>query len=207
MSTIDERLEAATRGDLAYLKQHVVADDVEEGDHHGYRVLHYAAQKGHLECVEWLVEKRNANVDAKTRVGYTPLSGAAAWGRVDVCEYLLRQVVYVDEPDRHHRSALYWAIRMDKKECVRLLINSGARISLVVVDHAIHSIPDYIHRNEAAKEACRSTSLLLMGLYRKRKVAVFRGNGYDALFIISRIVWGSRGDQAWDRVADEMKGK
>ena len=72
MSTIGERRLAARNGDLAYLKQHVVADNVEEGVGIGWRVLHYAARYGHRDCVVWLVENMNADLDVKTNIGWTP---------------------------------------------------------------------------------------------------------------------------------------
>jgi len=206
MSTADDRSEAASRGDLAYLKQHVVVGNVEEGAGGGWRVIHEAASEGHLECVEWLVEKMEADVDAKSDDGSTPLSWAAFDGQVDVCHYLLqRRGVSIDEPDDDQRSPLHWAIRNNHKECARLLINSGARISNVVLDNFLPCIPDWAHQIVANKEACRSSARLLMGLYRKRRVAVFKGNGYDAIYIIARILWGARMDGAWERVAEDAK--
>ena len=83
---------AAESGDLAVVKLFVESGmSVHTPDNdYGLTVLHFAAWKGHLEVVEYLVGQ-GADVNAKTDDGDTVLHFAAWDGHTDVVRYLVGQ--------------------------------------------------------------------------------------------------------------------
>ncbi|MGB9602646.1 MAG: ankyrin repeat domain-containing protein [Limisphaerales bacterium] len=80
---------AAENGDLETVKKLVGQDAklIDAPDREGKTPLHYAAAKGHLAVVEWLV-KNGANVNARNSSGITPLYLAKGFGKKDVAEFL-----------------------------------------------------------------------------------------------------------------------
>lgn len=54
----------------------------------GWTALHFAAEKGHVECVELLL-REGAEVDARSLTGSTPLHLAAERGRKECMTLLL----------------------------------------------------------------------------------------------------------------------
>lgn len=81
--------DAAENGDLETVKKLVSADSklIDAPDREGKTPLHYAAAKGHLNVVEWLV-KNGANVNARNSSGITPLYLAKGFGKKDVAQFL-----------------------------------------------------------------------------------------------------------------------
>ena len=65
--------------------------DVNAKDNKGNTPLHKAAQKGHLEFIEFLVGK-GADVNAKNDDGNTPLHRAAYYGQFQVIKFLTSQL-------------------------------------------------------------------------------------------------------------------
>jgi len=52
--------------------------------------VYYAAQEGHLHCVQWLVEMAKADPTSSSNDGMTPLHAAAQTGQVNVTHWLVR---------------------------------------------------------------------------------------------------------------------
>ncbi|MEY2393422.1 ankyrin repeat domain-containing protein [Wolbachia endosymbiont of Tettigetta isshikii] len=55
----------------------------------GRTVLHLIAEKGHLDIVEYLVDKKKADFNIKDNDGRTPLHFAASNGRLEIVQYLI----------------------------------------------------------------------------------------------------------------------
>jgi ankyrin repeat protein len=91
----------------------------------GLTALHVAAQHGHLEVVEALVEK-GANVDATTPSGNTPLMLAAVNGHVEVAKWLLAAHASVHAANSNGYTALYAAVDRDSVAMMELLLDAGA---------------------------------------------------------------------------------
>ena len=54
----------------------------------GRTPLHFAAEKGHLDCARFLVEEKGADINAKDKFGMTPLHLACETGMLDIIHYL-----------------------------------------------------------------------------------------------------------------------
>lgn len=90
--------------------------------------LHRAARHGSLGVVKLLVD-RGARVNARDKVGRTPLHGAAYKGHVEIVDYLVEHargigLNAIDEKD--HRTALHFAALEGRREVAELLLAAGA---------------------------------------------------------------------------------
>ncbi len=63
--------------------------NVEARDNHAYRPLHDAAYNGHIFVVKELIEKRNAEINARIDDGDTALWWARQQNKPDVAAYLV----------------------------------------------------------------------------------------------------------------------
>ncbi|XP_046998386.1 ankyrin repeat domain-containing protein 33B-like [Schistocerca americana] len=74
---------------LEALLQHPEVD-VNKADNEGNTPLHYAAQAGHVEVLNYLLSRRpDVEVDARNALGFTPLMKAALQGRTKCAKLLL----------------------------------------------------------------------------------------------------------------------
>lgn len=71
---------AALYNDIDRLKELISRDHTNDRDEAGYTALHYAARKNNITACELLI-KANANVNAETNGGVTPLQRAAMMGK------------------------------------------------------------------------------------------------------------------------------
>ena len=53
-------------------------------------LVYFAAQEGHLACVQWLVQTAKADPNSSSNDGMTPLHAAAQTGQVNVTHWLVR---------------------------------------------------------------------------------------------------------------------
>jgi CDK inhibitor PHO81 len=87
--------------------------------------LSLAAQAGHVEVVALLLEHKATSLPNTN--GEYPMHLAAKNGHVDVCRLLL-SIEGWDKPDKYHEwTPLFHAARYGHFECVRVLLEQGAR--------------------------------------------------------------------------------
>ena len=89
--------------------------------------LIYAAQNGHLDVVQVLLEG-GANVERTNANQWTALHAAAWNGYVDVCRLLLDWGAKVNSLDKWQDTPLHDAARRGRLSVVKLLVERGADV-------------------------------------------------------------------------------
>ncbi|KAL7337600.1 ankyrin repeat-containing domain protein [Rhodotorula toruloides] len=89
--------------------------------HIGLAPLHYAAQRGHVDVVKWLIEECGAMPELEDGDGETPLYKAAHSGHLDVCRFLISREVDVDATDSDG-----WTVRPPQRLVSRLARHRSA---------------------------------------------------------------------------------
>ena len=113
--------DAASTGDLARIQAELdkgIDINAKDADYGG-TALHFAAWKGHLKIVEFLLDN-GANENALNGAQWTALFFAASEGHLDVVEYLIDQNVNVELRDTDWRRADYYS--KNHKEIAALLL-------------------------------------------------------------------------------------
>ncbi|KAL8516737.1 hypothetical protein ACS0TY_015121 [Phlomoides rotata] len=125
---------AAESGDLNALRQALdnfegsIDEPVEDGD----TVLHLTCLYGHLNCVQFLLE-RGANLEAKDEDGGIPLHDACAGGYEEIAQFLINSASdsecvkrMLATIDMEGDTPLHHAARGEYSGVVRLLLANGA---------------------------------------------------------------------------------
>ena len=123
--------EAARRGDADAVRSLLRAGaDVNASEGDGMTALHWAAEAGHVDIAEILIQG-GANVDAATRLGdYTPLHLAGRQGNASFVHVLLEAGADVNATTTAGGStALHFAAGPGSVEAVTALLQHGARVS------------------------------------------------------------------------------
>ena len=90
--------------------------------------LHFAAEKGHLEIVAYLLEN-GAEVDAKSIYKTTPLFSAAETGNLELAEMLIKYTADVNAFSQFFGTALHRAVYMGHPEVSKYLLEHGANVT------------------------------------------------------------------------------
>lgn len=124
-------LEAARQGDRAVVERALeLGAPVEARDDLGRSVLLLAVRDARdLSLVRFLRE-RGASVDVADLAGRTPLSFAAASGRLDLVAYLVGQGARIDAADERGRTPLFHAVLGNHREVVDWLLERGAEVDV-----------------------------------------------------------------------------
>ena len=85
-----------------------------------------ASLNGHVEVVEALLAK-GADINAKTKIGWTALIGASLKGHVEVVKLLLAKGADINATTEDGRTALMAASSKGHQEVVNLLKAHGAK--------------------------------------------------------------------------------
>ena len=126
--------------------------DKEEGDcHHDGTSLWWAANDGHLEMAQHLVEQ-GAILDKANKGGNTPLIVAAWGGRLEIARYLLEQGADRDKANKDGYTPLFWAAYCGQLEIAMLLMSYGADLN---AGNSRGELPIDVARTEEMKQAIR----------------------------------------------------
>ncbi|VEN51721.1 unnamed protein product [Callosobruchus maculatus] len=93
----------------------------------------WAIKNGDLEQVKDIIEKKSVNVNEEVD-GRPLILYAADYGQVDVIDYLITAGADVNSKDKHGITAILAAIWEGHKDCVKLLLEKGAKREGVAPD-------------------------------------------------------------------------
>lgn len=127
---IDEFVAAAREGNLAAVKEfYNTGGDVNKPNARGQTALMWAAQRGHLEVVKFLVQL-GANPNAVDTDRQEPvLMWATKKGHKEVVEFLIVSGSDVNQGDQFKETPLMDAARYGHKALCELLLNKRARVN------------------------------------------------------------------------------
>lgn len=122
---------AAAKGDLAKVKALLKKDakQVNADDRNNKEPLHWAAEKGHLELVEFLISK-GADVNAKNVEDETPLHYSAGYGCKDIVKLLVSKGAAVNEKTKRGHTPLSYATMRNQVDIIKFLIANGADVTV-----------------------------------------------------------------------------
>uniref|UniRef100_A0A0G4H0T9 Uncharacterized protein n=1 Tax=Chromera velia CCMP2878 TaxID=1169474 RepID=A0A0G4H0T9_9ALVE len=100
-----------------------------EADFEDFTALHRACFEGHPEIIRFLISK-GADVNAKDKVGRTPLSCAAYRGPLQIFEFLLSKGADLEKSVFDGVTALHQAAAGDQKEIAEKLLDSGLDVNV-----------------------------------------------------------------------------
>jgi len=123
--------DAAKKGDLVKVKTLLQKDPTllnAKGENQK-TPLHWAAEAGHAEIVEFLVSK-GAEINILNVISETPLHYAAVYGHKGIVELLLKKGAKVNIVDHAKRTPLFMTAFYGRKGIVKLLLDTGAQVDL-----------------------------------------------------------------------------
>ena len=91
--------------------------------------IHEAAQAGDAEAVERLLKEDPSLLRAEDKRKMLPLQMAAHSGQKEVVQLLLKRGADANALGSGGRTALHWAVGMNKLDLVRLLLEAGANVN------------------------------------------------------------------------------
>ncbi len=125
------------RNDLSGVQREVTAGaSLESTDHRDKTPLHLAAEQGHMQIVEYLVEN-GANVNATTPAKYgevTPLRYAIANEDYQMVRYLIQNGADVNHANQGGWTPVITAARVGNLDIIRLLLDAGAELDVRTSD-------------------------------------------------------------------------
>jgi ankyrin repeat protein len=159
-----DQFKAAKKGDLQQLRATLTVDNVNDVDE-GLTALHSAADDGSVDCVKYCIEL-GANVNARTKYGYTPSYYASSNGHVSVVRELLDAGTLVDATGIVGWTPLYCALRYERIDVARLLIDRGGKVSDVKLDEHVPAIPDWVTVFVESRSKCRIAAITIIGIHK-----------------------------------------
>jgi ankyrin repeat protein len=121
------------RNDLQGVRQEVAEGaSLESTDHRNKTPLHLAAEQGHMQIVEYLVEN-GANVNAATpesNGAVTPLRFAIGNDDYQMVRYLIQNGADVNQANEAGWTPIMTAARVGNRDIIQLLLEQGAELDV-----------------------------------------------------------------------------
>ncbi|VDN58756.1 unnamed protein product [Dracunculus medinensis] len=119
---------AASRGNIEFIRIVTKYDNrmTNEKDIFGLTPVFYATQGGHLECLQYLVEKCRADISLVTQKGQSLLQIACLGGHLNIVQWLLRRSspTAVLWTTKDNVNSLHCAAYQGNVEILKLLLNN-----------------------------------------------------------------------------------
>ncbi|CAJ0580832.1 unnamed protein product, partial [Mesorhabditis spiculigera] len=132
---------SAQRGDLQLLKiMYKLKADANIHDKDDRTPVHVAAEKGHTQCVESLIDKFGGSIRARTKDGSTLLHIAACSGHTNTALAFLKRGVPLFMPNKKGALGLHSAAAAGFNDVVKMLISKGTNVDIRTKDNytALH---------------------------------------------------------------------
>ncbi|KAK7502249.1 hypothetical protein BaRGS_00006613 [Batillaria attramentaria] len=124
--------DAASTGDYDTMEEFIKAGkcdvNLKDIDSSNRTALHWACQKGYVECVRLLLDN-GAKGTARTTSGWTPAHCAAESGRVTALRALHAAHVPIDLKDKYGDTPRRIATIYGHNECVKYLLQAEAELA------------------------------------------------------------------------------
>ncbi|XP_070194406.1 ankyrin repeat domain-containing protein 66-like [Littorina saxatilis] len=123
--------DAASTGDYDALEEYVKSGkydlNLKDIDTHNRTALHWACQKGYVECIRLLLEY-GADGSARTSSGWTPAHCAAESNRIPALRALHAALVPIDRKDKFGDTPRRIASIYGHHDCVKYLLQAEAEL-------------------------------------------------------------------------------
>ncbi|KAJ9235265.1 hypothetical protein DTO169E5_6231 [Paecilomyces variotii] len=146
---------AAYGGLSIMISKYITSDeDVDARDSMGMTPLAYAAQNGHLQVTELLIQSKRVHLDVREYFGATPLLLAARGGHKEVMEALLQYGACPDTKGFGRWSPLCEAARIGRVDIIQILLDKGVQIDCYCKDEDnYYTTPLFLSLRSDNKEA------------------------------------------------------
>ena len=90
-----------------------------------------AVQKGTIEDVKFYIEKKDIDVNVRTKEGLTPLFAAVSIGNIEVAKYLISVGADVNLRSNVGMPPLFFAVAIPNRDIdiIKLLVSAGADVT------------------------------------------------------------------------------
>ncbi|WP_425385309.1 ankyrin repeat domain-containing protein [Wolbachia endosymbiont (group B) of Schoenobius gigantella] len=133
----EQLFDAVRRNNLSEVKNLLsMGADVNIRDRRGWAPLHYASDNDNKLDTSRAILNRNANIEAKTNIGETPLHIANAYGQLKIIELLIDKRANIEAKTNDGLTPLHVAIQHNNTtpKIIEFLIDKGVNIEAKIKD-------------------------------------------------------------------------
>ncbi|XP_070553888.1 scaffold protein ILK-like [Ptychodera flava] len=128
---MDDIFSQVREGNTMYVRQWLenMENDLNQGDDHGFSLLHWAAMEGRTHIVDMLIQ-RGAKINITNMGDDIALHLAASHGYRDILLKLLQHKANINAQNEHGNTPLHYACFWSHFHVAEELVNNGALISI-----------------------------------------------------------------------------
>ena len=138
-------------------------------DRDGWSALHFAAQNGHTELIPILLEG-NAQIDAQTKYGRTPLHCACASKKITAVEALLSRGANITIKDAHGKTAMDTCKDTKVMQILSIFVQDNSPNFSQSMDH----IPWHLPENKLMSMQSINVSTILVQVVNSRSMFIIQ---------------------------------